>query len=64
MSAKTGKKGSVHQSVRTCQRQGMVGIVRVRQHARASQRVKVMVELKVLALPQFLLYDICWNIEG
>jgi hypothetical protein len=39
MSAKTAKKGSVHQSVRTCQRQGTVGIIGARQHARSSQRI-------------------------
>jgi hypothetical protein len=39
MSAKTAKKVSMHQSVRTRQRQGMVSIVWARQHVRASQRV-------------------------
>jgi hypothetical protein len=41
MSAKAAKKGSVNQSVITRQHQGTVGIVRARQHARASQRASM-----------------------
>jgi hypothetical protein len=41
MSTKTAKKGSVHQSIKTRQRQGTVGIVQARQHTRASQRVNI-----------------------